>query len=97
MSSTKSFYNLIPVVPTDERKLNILSDRDVIGNNSINTQELVVNGAKQITVTGDKTFSYNLDRKPSEVQTYVSEAGVSTIFYETESLSAYRSSLQNKN
>ena len=40
---TKSFYNLIPVVPTDERKLNILSDRDVIGNNSINTQELVVN------------------------------------------------------
>jgi len=85
---TKSFYNLIPVVPTDERKLNILSDRDVIGNNSINTQELVVNGAREVTVTGDKTFTYNLDRKPSQSQTYVSRAGVSTIFYETESLSA---------
>ncbi len=85
---TKSFYNLVPVVPSDQRKLSVISDKDVIGNNSITLNEIVVNGENRITVRGDKEFTYNLDRIPSETQTYVSRLGVSTIFYETSSTSA---------
>jgi hypothetical protein len=85
---TKSFYNLVPVVPSDQRKLSVVSDKDVIGNNSITLNDMVVNGDQLITVSDSKTFTYNLDRRPSETQTYVSRLGVSTIFYETSSTSA---------
>ena len=85
---SKSFYNLVPVVPSDQRKLSVISDKDVIGNNNITLNDMVVNGDQRVTVTNSKEFTYNLDRKPSETQTYVSRLGVSTIFYETSSTTA---------
>ena len=84
----KSFYTLTPVIPSDDRKLSVISDIDVLGRNSITLNELVMNGFKPVTVIDNKKFTYNLDRKPLESQKYFSRLGVSTIFYETTSRNA---------
>ena len=84
----KCYYQVIPVVPSDERKLNISSDKEVKGRNNITLNKIVLDNEHTIVKVDDTTFNFNLKSKPSEPQMFVSLAGVSTITYETSSRSA---------
>ena len=84
----KSYYSLTPVVPSDTRKLYNISDKEVIGRNNITFNEIVIRKQHTILRAGDKEFTFNLKDRPTSPQMLVSRAGVSTITYRTDSLTA---------
>ncbi len=84
----KSYYNLTPVVPSDNRKLYGISDTEVTGRNNITFDKIVIKAEHSILRKSDKEFTFNLKSKPTEPQMYVSRVGVSTITYRTNSETA---------
>jgi len=81
------YYNLLPKSPIDERKNQITSDNDVIGNNKVVLKSHILNSKFVINKSSDRVFNFNLKNKPTELEknSYAS----STIEYLTSSKTAY--------
>jgi len=82
------FYNLNPINQSDlpVEKLNLVTDADVINNNSIFIKDSVYSGKHIISGVGSTTFSYSVSTIP-EKSNYLSTE--STLSYATNSLSAF--------
>ncbi len=85
---TKTYYNLTPIVPSDDRKLYGTSDTDVVGRNNITFKNVIIKSDHKVIRSDDKNFTFNLKEKPLEPQRYISRVGVSTITYSTASPTA---------
>jgi len=81
----KSFYNLTPITPTDERKNQITSDDSVPGRNSITVKDSILSGEHAIIVSDGNNFSFNLLSKPAFYENFITKAGLATVYYETTS------------
>jgi hypothetical protein len=85
----KLFYNLDKVysgLTLPEEKEEIVIDSSVYSNNELQIVESEYNGEHQIISTGSSSFTYNVINVP-EKDSYSS--GISSIKYETNSLSAF--------
>ena len=85
---TKTYYNLTPIVPSDDRKLYGTSDTDVVGRNNITFKNVIIKSDHKVIRSDDKNFTFNLKEKPLEPQRYISRVGVITITYSTASPTA---------
>ena len=81
----KSFYKLVPLVPADERKRFGSSDIEVTGRNSITLNNIVVDDKHSIIRVDEKKFNFNLLKRPSRDEFFTNVAGITTIFYQTNS------------
>ena len=81
----KSYYTLIPVVPSDDRKKYGSSDVEVLGRNSITLNNIVVDDLHSITRVDDKQFNFNLLKRPLANEFFTNILGITTVFYSTNS------------
>lgn len=92
----KSFYFLTPIVPTDQRKNQISVDNTVRGFNSITVENSILESDHTIIVNNQNSFSFNLDKKPTSSELFTTVSGLTTVFYETDSLDAIGPIAQTK-
>lgn len=81
------YYNLIPKSPIDDRKNQITSDRDVVGNNKIVLKSHLLNDKFKVSRASDKVFTFNFKNKPNELEknSYLT----ANVEYTTNSQTAY--------
>jgi hypothetical protein len=84
----KSFYTLTPIVPTDQRKNQVSTDRSVRGFNSITVESSILEDNHEVLVADANTFSFNLEKQPTSAELFTTTSGLTTVFYETNSLDA---------
>ena len=84
----KSFYTLTPIVPTDQRKNQLSVDNTVRGFNSITVESSLLEDTHEVLVSDDKNFSFNLTKQPTSAELFTTTSGLTTVFYETDSLDA---------
>lgn len=92
----KSFYFLTPIVPTDQRKNQISVDNTVRGFNSITVENSILESDHNVIVNDQNSFSFNLDKKPTSSELFTTVSGLTTVFYETDSLDAIGPIAQTK-
>ncbi len=79
------FYNIIPLAPNVIEKRQSSVDTEVVGNNKIILKPSIFNQQYNVVSIGTTTFKFNLKSKP-EFFDYTAQTGISTIFYDTDSL-----------
>ena len=83
------YYNIVANTSTDNPDVNkeLVLDRGIEGNNTINFRESRYAGQFNILANSDNTFTYDLDRYPEE-PSYTSSS-TTEIIYDTTSKTAY--------
>jgi hypothetical protein len=82
------YYNLVPKNNSTDEILQISYDKEVVGNNRIKIISSEFNKEYSIIGIGSTSFKFNLRTKP-ENTSYTTSNGISTIFYDTNSSTAF--------
>jgi hypothetical protein len=82
------YYNLVPKTESTSEMLQISYDKEVIGNNRIKIISTEFNKEYSIIGIGSTSFKFNLRTKP-ENTSYTASNGISSIFYDTNSDTAF--------
>jgi hypothetical protein len=79
------YYNLISLTNSSTELFQISYDKEVVANNRIKIVPSTFNNEYPIIGIGSTAFKFNLNTKP-ENTLYTTSSGVSTIFYDTNSI-----------
>ena len=82
------YYNLVPKNKSTDEILQISYDKEVVGNNRIKIISSEFNKEYPIIGIGSTSFKFNLRTKPENIS-YTTSNGISTIFYDTNSNTAF--------
>jgi hypothetical protein len=81
------YYKFSSTSLTDTFAVQISEDIEIIGNNKISFNPSILSSENNIISIGNTTFKFNLKKKP-EYSSYTTSNGISSIFYDTDSLTA---------